>query len=467
MDAIFNLPTDMKLHWNVIKFTCGLLVDSSLLIERICEQFVDVLKDTTFDVCPEKSYQFLYNYTYLADLAQEKSSSSVDPFRNSVIYCMNSRYSVLRENCKSFYFYGTDRFEYYGPYFMTTAQQVAKCEAEPCTVFIRETRDSPFFMQTAQRAISQIKQPINCLIIDGATLADLFQATPMYNPEAFSKNPTEVRILLDFSDNAIVRFTACDFKGKYLNLFVDSINRCRTLQSFELVYCWNVDEKLISQLGQNQNLTTLTVRQCYGRGLSPDGQRKLNKQIKFMRKLTHLVIHDMHLNIASVQSTCLRVVSLCGCQIYPHAGLDLMTHLAKCPIEKLELNNNRFDGTFKKLCKLPGISYPHLESLSFLTEEDTERNDLCGIAHLLHNDKLPVLKQIVLKAHEHQCTERKKPTEGFVTSCRLYRNGQCKVVQTQNTVATLFVLSLFWQLLCRRYGGSRFPTTNVNLCFSG
>ena len=314
-----------------------------------------------------------------------------------------------------------------------TVQQVTKSEAEPCTLFIRETRDSPFFMQTAQRAISLIKQPINCLIIEGAALADLFHAMPMRNPETSSEQSPEFSTILDISDNAIVRFTACDFKGKYLKLFVNSINQCRTLQSFELVYCWNVDEKLISQLGQNQNLTTLTVRQCYGRGLSPDGQTKLNEQIKFMRKLTHLVIHDMHLNTASVQSTCLRVVSLCGCKIYPREGLTLMMHLAKCPIEKLELNNNHLDGTFKQLCKLPDISYPRLESLSFLTERRIERNDLCGIAHLLHNDKLPVLKQIVLRRFDNYM-HRVNPMDEFVTSCRLYRNGQCKVVQTQNIV---------------------------------
>ena len=360
-----------------------------------------------------------------------------------MIYCMNSRDSVLRENCQSFYFYGTDRFEYYGTNFITTVQQVAKGQAEPCAVFIRETRDSPSFMQTEQRAISQIKQPINCLIIDGAALVDLFHATPMYNPEAFSRNPPEVRSLLDFSDNAIVRFTACDFNGNYLNLFVDSFNRSRTLQSFELVYCWNFDEKVISDLGQNQHLTTLRVRQCYGGGgLSPDGQTKLNEQIKFMRKLTHLAIHDMNLNIASVQSKCLRVVSLCFCKTYPHEGLTLMIHLAKCPIEKLELNNNRFEGTFEKLCKLPDISYPHLESLSFLTEHDNEHNDLNGIAHLLHNNKLPALKQIVLTRFDY--VYRVNPMDEFVTSCRLYRNGQCKVVQKKNRAGRPFTCHAFF-----------------------
>ena len=429
----------MKRHWNVVRFTCGLLVDSSLLIERICEQFVDILKNTTFYVWLERSFQFLYNYTYLADLVQEKSSYSLDPFRNSVICCMNSRYSVLSQPCQCYYFYGADLFEHYRSDSMAaTVQEVTKGEAEPCTVFIRETRDSPSFMQTAQLAISQIKQPINCLIIEGDALANVFHAMPKQYLENSSTMAPKFNTLLDFSENAMVRITACDFKYDSFKLFVASINRCRSLQSIELVYCSNVDQTLISQLGQNQNLTKLTVRQFKPWVQAPDWNTKVNEQMKFMRQLTHLVIYDMRLNIISVQSTYLREVSLCSCEISPDEGLALMQHLAKCPIAKLELNNNHLDGTFKQLCKLPDISYPRLESLSLLTKRRIERNDLCGIAHLLHNNRLPVLKQIVLRRFDNYM-HRVNPMDEFVTSCRLYRNGQCKVVQTQNFVKRPFL----------------------------
>ena len=178
--------------------------------------------------------------------------------------------------------------------------------------------------------------------------------------------------------------------------------------------------------------------------------------MKFMRKLTHLVIHDMYLNTGNVQSARLREVSLCGCNIRPSEGLALMQHLAKCPIEKLELNNNYFDGTFKKLCKLPDISYPRLESMTMLTDRHIERNDLCGIAHLLHNNKLPVLKQIILTRPDNH-KGRKKAMEEFVTSCRLYRNDQCKVVQTDDEGGRPFLY--FPQ------AGIMFPDDGENLDF--
>ena len=139
------------------------------------------------------------------------------------------------------------------------------------------------------------------------------------------------------------------------------------------------------------------------------------KQMKLMSKLTHLVIHDMYLDIASIKSTCLRVVSLCGCKIDPTEGLALMQHLAKCPVQKLDLNHNHFDGMFIKLSSLSDISYPHLENLSLVTENRIERNDFVGIARLLHNDKLPVLKSIVLdiKIYRHVYDV----IEDFVKSC--------------------------------------------------
>ena len=59
IEDIFRLPEDMERHWNVIRFTCGLMVDSSLLIERICEKFVDILTTMTLDTEHEKSFPVL------------------------------------------------------------------------------------------------------------------------------------------------------------------------------------------------------------------------------------------------------------------------------------------------------------------------------------------------------------------------------------------------------------------------
>ena len=117
-----------------MKFTCGLMEDSSVLIERICEEFVDILKNTTFDVWYEKSCQFFYNYTYLAELNREKSSVSLDAFHNSVICCLNRRSSVLSKKCQCYYFYGIDRFENYRADVKTIVQHTLTGKPEPCAI---------------------------------------------------------------------------------------------------------------------------------------------------------------------------------------------------------------------------------------------------------------------------------------------------------------------------------------------
>ena len=151
-------------------------------------------------------------------------------------------------------------------------------------------------MHTVQNAISKIDQPKEYLTIEGAALASLFygfkssltvsdycfihgmdeSGLESFLTESHSVagmvRQLEFSKLLGFADRAVVRFTACDFRLKSLQLFVYSVKNSTTLHTFELVYCSNIDENLICRLGQNQNLTTLTVRQCYGKGLSLDGQ---------------------------------------------------------------------------------------------------------------------------------------------------------------------------------------------------
>ena len=434
----------MKHQWNVVKFTCGLMDDSSVLIKRVCEAFVDIMKNTTF-VWYDKSFQFLYNYTYLADLHHEKSPTSLNPFRNNVICCMKDRNSVLRENSQSYYFYGTDCFENYQtePGLVMDLQEVRKKSTKPCAVFIREPTNSPHFMYTAQCSISRIKQSLKYLRVDGAKLGNLFfgmtgrqMEMPSEQPSGFifgmtgrqmempSEQPSGFHRVLDFADKAVVRFTACDFRWNNLKLIVDSIKHCRTLHSFELAYCKKVDENLICHLGQNKDLCSLTVCDIH-RGLSLDVREKLFEQIKLLGSLTHLIIHDMDFDIASVRSTSLTEVSLCCCGIECTEGLALMKHLAKCPVQKLDLDDNHLSEMFKKLCKLPDISYPYLRSMS-LVRTRAYRSDLRGIVQLLRDDKMPAIQEVMVTEDEFS-----KPTLlEFEESCRRYRKSQCRVVRS-------------------------------------
>ena len=59
------MKRDMERNWNVIKFTCGLMVDSSALIETVCKVFAEHKMST--GKCNESSFAYLYDHSYLRD----------------------------------------------------------------------------------------------------------------------------------------------------------------------------------------------------------------------------------------------------------------------------------------------------------------------------------------------------------------------------------------------------------------
>ena len=103
----------MERHWNVLKFTCGLMEDSSLLIERVCQAFVEIATRPK----PRQSFCQLYGCLYLKDLHREKSAVSINPFNNAHL-CYNNRRCIAvlcayieNSNCQLYYFNGWDKGE--------------------------------------------------------------------------------------------------------------------------------------------------------------------------------------------------------------------------------------------------------------------------------------------------------------------------------------------------------------------
>ena len=395
-EDIFRLPEDTKRHWNVIKFTCGLLVDSSLLLERICEKFVDILTTMTLDTEHEKSFMFLYNHGYLRDLDRERSSISCDPYSNRIICCMNSRSSLMRRNCQLYYFYGGDVFEYYvncvGTSLLRELRSSVNGSVKPCSIVIRET-DSPLFLRSALRAWSEIEQPIKYLIVEGSEMNAIVQE--MYVPHTKMYQEQDFLPMLSLHNEAIVRFSHCNFGSDNLKYIVDSLSCDTSLGTLELLYCRKIPEALISCLIFKQNLICLVIRKYHGRGFSPDVQEKLQQRIRFLRKLEHLEIHRMHLDPSLLRTSSLRVVSLRDCSLSRVDALILIEILVKCPLERLELDNNEIPETFEVLSRKPNVTYPHLEIL-FLRRVDLTREDIQGIARMINQGKLPAIQRILL-----------------------------------------------------------------------
>ena len=297
----------MDRHWNVIKFTCGLMENSSVLIERICKELVGILTTMTLNPEHEKSILFLYNHGYLRDLDRDRSHASCNPYSNRIICCMNERYSRMQRNRELYYFYGAEVFEYYVDCAEKPLQRQTRsnlnASVKPCSIVIRET-SSPLFLRSVLQACSEIKQPVKYLVVEGSAMNTIGQE--MYIPHTKLYEALDFLPSISFDSQAVVRFSHCNFDCDNLRLMVDSLECCRLLGTLELLYCRKIPEALISCLTKQKNLSRLVIQEYHGRGLSPDVQRTLNQSFRFLRKLEHLDIHHMYVDPCMLQSSSLK-----------------------------------------------------------------------------------------------------------------------------------------------------------------
>ena len=126
----------MELYWNVIKFTCGLMSDSSELIQSVCKVFVE--HKMSIDENNRHSFVYLYDHQYLKDLSLERSPQCIDPFNNREMCCMNNSKSELGENCSLYYFYGTDEYLKYTH--IPKRSQNIQNGTKPCGIVIKVTK---------------------------------------------------------------------------------------------------------------------------------------------------------------------------------------------------------------------------------------------------------------------------------------------------------------------------------------
>ena len=171
VNRIFNIEDDMERHWNVLKFTCGLMEDSSLLIERVCQAFVEIATRPK----PRQSFCQLYGCLYLKDLHREKSAVSINPFNNAHLCYNNRRYIAVlyayveNSNYELYYFNGWDKGESIDEKWEQSSESKGTNQVEhfkPCSVVIHQGLSVP--MKTYLFTIDWfIRQPIKNLLIFG------------------------------------------------------------------------------------------------------------------------------------------------------------------------------------------------------------------------------------------------------------------------------------------------------------
>ena len=312
VDQIFHVENDMEQHWNVLKFTCGLMDDSSLLIEMICQAFVKIVTRPN----PSESFGSLYGSLYLKDLHREKSAKSLSPFNNAQL-CYNRVGYIptnpeVYANYRLFFLNGWDinqleqinkkTFERYVAY-----KEFSEGENLPqSTVVIHQGLQASlgYFLMLC----SCIRQPIKHLLIFGQEIpstpsgaaVQLPQITQRpknitaqgYEPRSPMKNRSEpatasqpmglgsFTVNCEYLTTVVLHKVNCQYLEK-------SLNQCRLLTHLTYIKCM---DPWFHTLGENKNLKELIVENCF---LGFNTETELYAQLGCLKQLERISFKKM------------------------------------------------------------------------------------------------------------------------------------------------------------------------------
>ena len=457
----------MERHWNVLKFTCGLMVDSSVLIERICQAFVEIATRPK----ARQSFCQLYGCLYLKDLHREKSAISRNPFNNPHL-CYNS-YSCMaaavyaeNRNYELYYFNGwdtglsTDRKWEQLSVSKGTNQDVE--HLKPCSVVIHQglfTNMDAYLLTTHQH----IKQPIKNLLIFGGNSQRsdcddvcVRQGTPSepFQPSFGFRNTSEP-FQASFGIRNQQSKSAMDYKGRrkhpisgsvdtlnlgYLrvglfhklncsDLLADSLCHCTMLTHLTYIECM---DPTFDTLGNNKELRELTVENC---SLRLNTEAELYAQLRYLEQLEQISFKGMKNDKYLARSTwrgafssltSLKRLSLQDCMLTVPTAVALMESLMQCALMEIDLSDNFLAGFIKELHRTPDVSFRHLERMK-CNNCDLVGADTVALARLLSENRFPVIKAIFMKGNI--LANDKAASEELEKSCEHFRRRKGHRVQ--------------------------------------
>ena len=450
---MFDIKKDMERTWNVIKFTCGLMADSSELIECVCKVFAESKMSTE----ESNTFYSVYDHNYLNDLKREKSSQSVDPFNNSEICCMNNSKSELGNNCSLYYFYGTNEYIKYTK--IQTDQPHCRQSTKPCGIVVINEAISTSFMRTTSDACSLISQPIKCIQIHGHSnyknslfsneplgeglyydsdsdmeqdpLFPIVPVKPLVQIRRFSRFQNNTTFL-NFCPGATASFINCDLGRKNLKLFTDSLKNSTALSKLFLHNCEKVPETFFSLLANKRNLIHLQVT---FRWSFQDTCLNLATELRHLINLEVLALKGVFLQQNSIAMKFmhsmttlrgLRVLSLKRCHLLPPTVIELMKILTNCPLEELHLSHNNLLGVFHELSLLTDHSYQFLKRIE-IRGAVLSKGDILGLARFIEDHRLPLIEKIDMQGND--LLKKQDALKNLAKTCEyLFKTRPCSVV---------------------------------------
>ena len=449
----------MERHWNALKFTCGLMEDSSVLIERICEEFVEIVTRTK----EIESFGSLYGTLYLTDIEQEKSAKSMSPFINPQLCYIRPIYGHIPTNPEVHLNY---RLFYLNGWDVTFLRKITKRDLEwhrawkkygkgknltPCSVVIHQGLYKPlgYFLKLC----SGIIQPIKCLLVFGQDQprCGYFTARPQagstrtaVRPKARSEQTKQIpvpvgpkagsvpdrQILVSVGpipgyvhlSTVVLHKVNCQYLAK-------SLNECKQLIHLTYFKC---RDPSFEALGNNKGLEEITVQDCT---LGANAEAELFAQLKYLTQLEKISSKGMKcekylakLTKEGVLSSLelLKSISLQQCILTTPTVVALMKSLAQCPLMEINLSDNFLFGFIKELHQTPDVSFRHLERMK-CNNCDLVEADTMALARLLSENRFPVIKAVFMKGNI--LANDKAASEELEKSCEDFRRRKGHRVQ--------------------------------------
>ena len=426
------MENDMERHWNVLKFTCGLMDDSSLLIEKICQAFVEIVTRPN----PNESFGSLYGNLYLTDIDREKSARSLSPFNNAQICYNRVGYNTtnpeVHVNYPLFFLNGLDMLSVteivFDKYTYVAYKEFSEREnLPPCSVVIHQ--GLILSLGSFLELCSCIRQPIKHLLIFGQEIPCALQccstitvqlprivrrpknfSEPQYEPSSPMRNRSEpdrailshARGLNSFNGVNFDYLTTVVFHKVDCKYLVRSLNQCKLLTHITYIKC--IDPSFHT-LGENKDLKELTVENCI---LGLNTETELYAQLGYLKQLENISFKKMNYekylskynrvkDFSSLRY--LKKLSLRDCELTTRTTSALMKFLVQSPLVDLNLSGNFLLGFIKKLYQTPEVRFPNLERMNcnncYLLKADTT-----AFARLISENRLPTIKTVSMKGND-------------------------------------------------------------------
>ena len=378
---------------NVLRFTYGLLEDPTILVQKICSNFlcaVEGYSSTTDhyggydDPFRERanSYESWQFRHILLDLQKERPDSPVNPLRNATVCYMN-KYLPSPDQPSQLYF-----FEKYVEQMLPEDAVLGKIKSyrrrndKPCIVFMRCITSKG--MRQLLDACSMMSQPIRSLYLHISAFA---QEKKLKAKEICKMEGP----LLIFIDGAGIELVRCDFYTVSLQKVLASIRPCVTLQKLSISMRSNIPDELFTILGQMKHLNQLEIKNTK---LTPE------QSDMFCSSLSELAnLKIVHLSYSLPPST---------------DFLSLMLTLFSFPLQILNIDGLSLTGTVRKVLDMALVNLDHLQRL-YLESCDLDDSDLLALRDSIRANRCPSMCMVSLLGNDF--SKMLASVEHFLESC--------------------------------------------------